>query len=205
MIYARPPSTWWATETFSAVATRDSDPYIRPSSGSLATSWTGPPTNDRHRRKQTAFNLFCWHIGYNKRSVSRHRRNLLAYIFLGDVVGVKSFICLLIRKKYFIRWGTGALSRRNICPPAQGGKSEEVSPRVHNKPSTARRCRSETENSSLEDLFCSVFLQFKKHYPYQKLKLINLCVFPSLKFRILMEKILPISLRLLQILWAVMS
>jgi len=48
----------------------------------------------------------------------------------------------------------------------------------------------------LEDLFSSVFLQFKKYHPSGNLNFNNLSIFQSLKFCILMEKILPISLKL---------
>jgi len=46
------------------------------------------------------------------------------------------------------------------------------------------------------DLLSSVLLQFKKYHPSENLKFNNLGIFQSLKFRILMEKILPISLKL---------
>jgi len=49
----------------------------------------------------------------------------------------------------------------------------------------------------LESLFSSVLSQFKKYYhPYGNLKFNNFGFFQSLKFRILMEKILPIFLML---------
>jgi len=49
----------------------------------------------------------------------------------------------------------------------------------------------------LEDLFSSVLSKFlKKYHPSGNLKINNLGIFQSLKFRILMEKILPISLKL---------
>jgi len=48
----------------------------------------------------------------------------------------------------------------------------------------------------LEDLFSSVSSQFKKYHPFGNLKLNNLGIFQSLKFRIRMGKILPISLKL---------
>jgi len=48
----------------------------------------------------------------------------------------------------------------------------------------------------LEDLFSSVLPLFKKYHPYGNLKFNNLGIFQSLKFRILMKKILPISFRL---------
>jgi len=38
--------------------------------------------------------------------------------------------------------------------------------------------------------------QFKKYYPSGNMKFINLVIFQSLKFHILMEKILSISLKL---------
>jgi len=47
----------------------------------------------------------------------------------------------------------------------------------------------------LEDLFSSVLLsKFKKYHPSVTLKFNYLDIFRSLKLRILMEKILPISL-----------
>jgi len=48
----------------------------------------------------------------------------------------------------------------------------------------------------LEDLFSPVLAQFKKNHPSGNLKFINLDIFQSLKPRILMEKILSISLKL---------
>jgi len=48
----------------------------------------------------------------------------------------------------------------------------------------------------LEDLFTSVSSQFEKYHPSGNLKFIDLRIFQSLKFRILMEKNLPISLKL---------
>jgi len=48
----------------------------------------------------------------------------------------------------------------------------------------------------LEDLFSSVFSQFQKYRPSGHLKFNNLGIFQSFKFCILMEKILPISLKL---------
>jgi len=51
------------------------------------------------------------------------------------------------------------------------------------QPTTAQRYRSETELFILEDLFSSVFLQFKNYYPSEKLKIYNLGIFQSLKLR----------------------
>jgi len=48
----------------------------------------------------------------------------------------------------------------------------------------------------LEDIFSSVLSQFKKYYPFGNLKFDNLRIFQSLRLRILMKKILPISLKL---------
>jgi len=48
----------------------------------------------------------------------------------------------------------------------------------------------------LEDLFSSILLRFKKYHPSGNLKLNILGTFQSLKFRILMEKIFSISLKL---------
>jgi len=48
----------------------------------------------------------------------------------------------------------------------------------------------------LEDLFSSVLSQLKKYHPSGNIKCNNLGIFQSLKFRILMEKNLPISLKL---------
>ena len=61
---------------------------------------------------------------------------------------------------------------------------------------TAKRCRSETEKFILEHLFSSVLSRFKKHQPSGNIKFNNLGIFQSLKLRILMDKILPISLKL---------
>jgi len=63
-------------------------------------------------------------------------------------------------------------------------------------PTTAQRCRSETEKNILEDLFSSVSSQFKNYYPSGNLKFNNLGISQNLKFRIFMEKIRSISLRL---------
>jgi len=46
------------------------------------------------------------------------------------------------------------------------------------------------------DLFCSALPQFKKYHPSGNLKSNNLGIFQSLKLRNLVEKILPISLKL---------
>ena len=48
----------------------------------------------------------------------------------------------------------------------------------------------------LEDLFSSVLSQLKKYHPSGNLKLNNVGISGSLKFCILMETILPISLKL---------
>jgi len=48
----------------------------------------------------------------------------------------------------------------------------------------------------LEDLFSSVLSQFQKYHPHGNLQFNNLGIFQSLKFLILMEQILPISLKL---------
>jgi len=64
------------------------------------------------------------------------------------------------------------------------------------QPSTAQRCRSETDKNIFEDLFSSVLSQFKEYHPSQNLKFNNLGIFLSLKLRNLMEKILRISLKL---------
>jgi len=63
-------------------------------------------------------------------------------------------------------------------------------------PITAQRCRSETETFILEDLFTSVLSQCKKYHPSGNLKFNNLGILQSLKFCILIDKILPISLKL---------
>jgi len=47
----------------------------------------------------------------------------------------------------------------------------------------------------IEDFFSLVLAQFKKYRPSGNLKFNNLGIFQSLKFRISMEKILPISLK----------
>jgi len=48
----------------------------------------------------------------------------------------------------------------------------------------------------LEDLFSSVLSQFEKYHPAGNLKFSYLGIFQSLKLRILVEKILSISLKL---------
>jgi len=65
-----------------------------------------------------------------------------------------------------------------------------------NEPTTAQRCRSETEKNNLEDLSSSALSQFKKYHPSGNLKFDNLGIFQSLKLRYLMEKILEIFLKL---------
>jgi len=54
----------------------------------------------------------------------------------------------------------------------------------------------ETEKNILEDPLSSVLSQFKKYHPYGNLKFNNLSIFQNLKFRILTEKNLRISLKL---------
>jgi len=61
---------------------------------------------------------------------------------------------------------------------------------------TAQRCRSASEKNIFEDLFSSVLSQFKKYHPSGNLKLYNLGILKSLKLRILVKKIPPISLEL---------
>jgi len=69
-------------------------------------------------------------------------------------------------------------------------------PKLRNaEPTTAQLCRSETQTFILEDLFGSVLSQFKKYYPSGNMKFNNLGIFQSFKLRILIEKILPISLK----------
>ena len=63
-----------------------------------------------------------------------------------------------------------------------------------NEPTTTQRCSSEKETFILEDLFSSVLLQCKKYHPSGNLKFNNLVIFQSIKLRVLVEKILPISL-----------
>jgi len=48
----------------------------------------------------------------------------------------------------------------------------------------------------LDDLFTSVLSQLKKYHPSGNLKFNNVGIFQSLRFRILIEKNLPISLKL---------
>jgi len=48
----------------------------------------------------------------------------------------------------------------------------------------------------LEDISSSLLSQFKKYHPSENLKFNNFGIFQSLKFCILMGKILPISLKL---------
>jgi len=48
------------------------------------------------------------------------------------------------------------------------------------KPTTAQRCRTETEKNILEDLFSSVLSQFeKKYHPPGNLKFIDLGIFKA--------------------------
>jgi len=61
---------------------------------------------------------------------------------------------------------------------------------------TAQRCRSVTEKNILEELFSSVLSQFKKYYRSGNLIFHNLGILKSLKLRILVKKILLISLKL---------
>jgi len=63
-------------------------------------------------------------------------------------------------------------------------------------PPTAQRCRSQAEKNILEDLSSSVLAQLKKYHPSGNLIFNNLGLFQSLKLRILIGKILPISLEL---------
>jgi len=53
-----------------------------------------------------------------------------------------------------------------------------------------------TKKNILEDLFSSELAQFKKYYPSENLKFNKLGILQSLKFCVLMEKILPISFKL---------
>jgi len=48
----------------------------------------------------------------------------------------------------------------------------------------------------LEDLLSSILSQFKNYRPFGNLNFNNLGIFQSLKLRILVEKILPICLKL---------
>jgi len=54
----------------------------------------------------------------------------------------------------------------------------------------------ENRKKNSEDLFSSILTQYKKYHPSGNLKLNNLGLFQSLKLRVLLEKILPISLKL---------
>jgi len=63
-------------------------------------------------------------------------------------------------------------------------------------PTTAQRCRSETEKFILEDLFSSVLSELKEYHPSENLKFNHCGIFQSLKLRILMGLILRISLNL---------
>jgi len=67
---------------------------------------------------------------------------------------------------------------------------------LSHQPFTDQRCRSATEKFILEDLFSSVCLNLKKYQPSGNLKFNYLGNFQSLKLRILMGKILSISLKL---------
>jgi len=63
-------------------------------------------------------------------------------------------------------------------------------------PTTAQQCRSATKKNILVDLFSSVLPQFKKYHPSGNMKFNYLGIFQNLKLRILMGKILSISLKL---------
>jgi len=63
-------------------------------------------------------------------------------------------------------------------------------------PTTALRCRSGTVKKILEDLFSSLWSQFKKYHPSGNLKFNYLSIFQSLKLRILIGKFVSISLNL---------
>ena len=52
------------------------------------------------------------------------------------------------------------------------------------------------QKKKLEDLFSSLSSHFNKYHPLQNLKFNNLGIFQNLKYRILEEKILPLSLKL---------
>jgi len=52
------------------------------------------------------------------------------------------------------------------------------------------------EKKILEDLFSSVLSEFKKYHPFGNLDFDNFGIFRNLKLRILMGKILPISVNL---------
>jgi len=75
------------------------------------------------------------------------------------------------------------------------------------RPTTAQRCRSETEKNILQDLFSSVLSKFQNYYPSGNLKFNYLGIFQSLKLHDLMGKVLAISLKLnfTPILWAVIG
>jgi len=64
------------------------------------------------------------------------------------------------------------------------------------KPTTAQRCRSETEKFILDDIFSSVLSKLKKYHPSANLKFNNLGIFQSLKLSNLMGKTLRFSLEL---------
>jgi len=64
------------------------------------------------------------------------------------------------------------------------------------QPTTAQRCRSETEKYILEDVLSSVLPYLKKYHPSGNLKFNNLGVLQSLKLRIFVGKFLSISLKL---------
>jgi len=53
-----------------------------------------------------------------------------------------------------------------------------------------------TEKNILKDFFSSVLSQYKKYHPSGNMKFNYLGIFQSLKLRILMEKILSVSLKL---------
>jgi len=59
-----------------------------------------------------------------------------------------------------------------------------------------QRCRSDTEKNLLEDLLSLVLSKFKKYHSLGNLEFNDFGIFQNLKFRIFMEKIVPISLKL---------
>jgi len=64
------------------------------------------------------------------------------------------------------------------------------------EPTNAQRSHSATESFILEYLLSSVLSQFQKYHPSGNLKFNYLGIFQSLKLRIVMGKILSISLKL---------
>jgi len=87
-------------------------------------------------------------------------------------VGFREACCL----PDICRWGGSGIRL--------GDESLKEAGNANHEPTTAQRCRSETEKNILEDLFSSVLSQLKKYQPFRNLKFKNLGTSQSLKLRI---------------------